>query len=157
MVIGLGPGFTAGSNCHAAIETSRGHNLGRVLWEGATEANTGVPGAILGHSENRIIRASASGVFSPTVDFGDHVERGQKVGYIENGGARYPVIAPLTGVIRGLVYPGLRVYAGMKIGDVDPRDDPDAVYTISDKSLAIGGAVLTAILTWMNRNNSAIP
>ena len=151
LVIGLGPGFHGGVNCHAAIETNRGHRLGRVLWDAPTEADTGIPGSIAGYREERIIRAPAAGVFVPIVDFGDHVERGQEVGFIEEAGARTPVIASLTGVVRGLLYPGLVVKRGAKIGDVDPRDDPTAIYTISDKSLAIGGAVLTAILMWMNR------
>ena len=151
LVIGLGPGFTGGVNCHAAIETNRGHWLGRILWDSATQANTGIPGATLNFREERILRASAAGIFHPTVDFGDHVEQGQTVGSIDNGGTSTPVVASLTGAVRGLVHPGLTVHTGMKIGDVDPRDDPTYIYSISDKSLAIGGAVLTAILEWMNR------
>ena len=153
LVIGLGPGFEGGRNCHAAIETNRGHRLGRVLWDGATEADTGIPGSIAGFREERLIRAPATGVFAPTVDFGDHVEQGQQIGYIKGAGGDIPVVVSLSGVIRGLLHPGLVVRQGAKIGDVDPRDDPTAIYTISDKSLAIGGAVLTAILTWMNRQS----
>ncbi len=149
LVIGLGPGFHAGVNCHAAIETNRGHNLGRVLWQGATQPDTGIPGAILGQREKRLLRAPVAGVFRPAVDFGDHVEEGQVVAVIE-GEKEAKVRARLTGVVRGLLYPGLRVEAGTKIGDVDPRDDPEAIYTISDKSLAIGGAALTAVLMWLN-------
>lgn len=156
LVIGLGPGFHGGVNCHAAIETNRGHRLGRVLWDAPTEADTGIPGSIAGYREERIIRATATGVFEPTVEFGDHVERGQEVGFIKEAGARSPVIASLSGVVRGLLHPGLAVRQGAKIGDVDPRDDPTAIYTISDKSLAIGGAVLTAILMWMNRRSPEI-
>ncbi len=151
LVIGLGPGFTGGVNCHAAIETNRGHWLGRILWDSATQANTGIPGSTLNFREERILRAPAAGVFHPTVDFGDHVEQGQTVGSIDNGGTSTPVVASLSGAVRGLVHPGLTVHKGMKIGDVDPRDDPTYIYSISDKALAIGGAVLTAILAWMNR------
>jgi xanthine dehydrogenase accessory factor len=151
LVIGLGPGFTGGVNCHAAIETNRGHWLGRVLWDSAAQANTGIPGATLGFREERILRSPAAGVFHPTVDFGDHVEQGQTVGHIDADGASTPVKPRLTGAVRGLVHPGLTVHKGMKIGDVDPRDDPTYIYTISDKALAIGGAVLAAVLMWMNQ------
>jgi len=150
LVIGLGPGFTGGLNCHAAIETNRGHRLGRVLWDSATEANTGIPGATLGFREERILRAPTVGIFHPAVDFGDNVEQGQKVGRIDADGASTTVVTPITGAVRGLVHDGLTVHIGMKIGDVDPRDDPSYIYSISDKSLAIGGAVLTAVLQWMN-------
>ena len=152
LVLGLGPGFRGGDNCHAAIETNRGHYLGRVLWDSAAQANTGIPGATLGYREERIIRAPAAGRFRPTVDFGDHVDQGETIALIEvEDGVDVPVLAPLTGVIRGLVHPDLKVFTGMKIGDVDPRDDPAYIYTISEKSLAVGGGVLTAILTWLNR------
>lgn len=151
LVIGLGPGFSGGVNCHAAIETNRGHWLGRVLWDSAAQANTGIPGATLGFREERILRSPAAGVFHPTVDFGDHVEQGQTIGRIEKAGTSALVKPRLSGAVRGLVHPGLTVHKGMKIGDVDPRDDPTYIYTISDKSLAIGGAVLTAILEWLNR------
>ena len=154
LVIGLGPGFTGGVNCHAAIETNRGHWLGRVLWDSAAQANTGIPGVTLGFREERILRSPAAGVFHPTVDFGDHVEQGQTVGHIDADGASTPVKPRLSGAVRGLVHPGLSVHKGMKIGDVDPRDDPTYIFTISDKALAIGGAVLTAVLMWMNRRNA---
>ncbi|NOX61982.1 MAG: EF2563 family selenium-dependent molybdenum hydroxylase system protein [Chloroflexi bacterium] len=152
LVIGLGPGFHAGVNCHAAIETNRGHHLGRVLWKGATQADTGLPGSILGHRETRLLRAPVAGVFWPAVDFGDHVDEGDVVGVVE-AEEEHEVRSRLAGVVRGLLYPGLQVEAGTKIGDVDPRDDPQAIYTISDKSLAIGGAVLTAVLTWLKRTS----
>ncbi|MCP4168456.1 MAG: EF2563 family selenium-dependent molybdenum hydroxylase system protein [Chloroflexi bacterium] len=150
LVIGLGPGFEGGSNCHAAIETNRGHHLGRIYWRAATEADTGIPGAILGFRAERLVRAPSAGAFQATVDFGDHVEQGEQVGYIDKGGETDEIQAPLAGVVRGLLYSGLPVTKGFKLGDIDPRDDPATIYTISDKSLAIGGAVLTAILTWMN-------
>lgn len=150
LVIGLGPGFTGGLNCDAAIETNRGHWLGRVLWDSATEANTGIPGATLNFREERILRAPTVGIFHPTVDFGDHVEQGQQVGRIDADGNSAAVVAPISGAVRGLVHEGLTVHTGMKIGDIDPRDDSTYIYTISDKSLAIGGAVLTAVLQWMN-------
>lgn len=156
LVIGLGPGFRGDDNCHVAIETNRGHYLGRVLWDSATQADTGIPGATLGYREERIIRAPAAGAFYPSIDFGDHVEQGEVIAtVVAEDGQETPVLAPLTGVIRGLVHPGLKVFPGMKIGDVDPRDDPTYITTISEKSLAIGGAVLTAILTWLNRRSQA--
>lgn len=153
LVIGLGPGFAAGRNCHAAIETNRGHRLGRVLWEGETEANTGIPGAIAGYRQERLLRAPAAGVFQAHVSIGDMVAQGQVIGEVAAGAGAVPVVAPLSGVVRGLLHPGLAVVANTKLGDIDPRADPAAIDTISDKSLAIGGAVLVAVLTWMNRRS----
>lgn len=145
LVIALGPGFTAGQDCHAVIETNRGHHLGRVLWRGTAEPNTGTPGEIGGRSAERVLRAGAAGAVSWSVGIGDRVPAGP-IGEV----AGVPVIAPFAGVVRGLIAPGTVVRAGIKIGDVDPRFDV-RVDEISDKALAIGGGVLEAVLTWMHR------
>lgn len=142
LVIGLGPGFEAGVNCHAAVETMRGHTLGRVLWEGAPLPDTGVPDAVMGMRAERVLRAPAEGVLRAHAEIGAHLHAGQVVA--EVGGQT--VHALFDGVLRGLVRPGVRVPAGMKIGDVDPRDDPTYCFLVSDKSLAVGGGVLEAIL-----------
>lgn len=150
LVIGLGPGFEAGRNCHAAVETNRGHRLGRVLWQGATQADTGIPGDIAGFRQERLLRAPITGVWQPLVEFGERVEAGQTVGIIETDGVRQAVVSSLGGIVRGLLHPGLVALRGAKLGDIDPRPDPDAIHTISDKSLAAGGAVLAAVLAWLN-------
>lgn len=150
LVIALGPGFTAGVDCHAVIETSRGHRLGRVIWQGAAEPNTGTPGVIGGKGRERVLRAPADGMAAWRVEIGDRVREGQVMGDV----AGIDVAAPFDGVVRGLIAPGTAVPAGLKIGDVDPRDDVEASYTISDKALAIGGGVLEAILVFLNRHES---
>ena len=142
IVIGLGPGFYAGRDVHAVIETNRGHHLGRVIYEGEAAPNTGVPGSIEGYSIERIVRAPSSGIITGIADIGDHVEKGQVIARIEGR----PVVAPLSGVLRGMIQTGIHVDEQMKIGDVDPRNDPEYCYTISEKSRAIGGGVLEAIL-----------
>ena len=139
LVIGLGPGFVAGENCHAAIETKRGHFLGRVNWDGSPEADTGVPEGVA----ERVLRAPADGIFLASVEICTHLEPGQSVG--EVSGQRIP--APFSGVLRGLLLSGILVTRGMKIGDLDPRDKPDYCRLVSDKSLAVGGGVLEAILS----------
>lgn len=150
LLIGLGPGFTAGVNCHAAIETNRGHFLGRVLWKGAPEADTGIPDRVNAggnaHSAERVLRAPADGVFQPHLEIGDHVEAGQLVAEVADNA----ILAPFSGVLRGLLYPGLTVQEGLKVGDVDPRDDPRYCTLVSDKALAVGGAMLEAILSRPN-------
>ncbi|MFN8481936.1 MAG: selenium-dependent molybdenum cofactor biosynthesis protein YqeB [Anaerolineae bacterium] len=143
LVIGLGPGFTAGVDCHAVIETNRGHNLGRVLWNGAAEPNTGVPGRIGGVDAARVLRAPADGEVIPLRRIGDVVAAGDVVARV--GGV--DVVAGVGGILRGMVHGGLRVSAGTKLGDVDPRAEPAHVHTISDKSRAIAGGVLEAILS----------
>jgi xanthine dehydrogenase accessory factor len=143
MVIGLGPGFIAGQNCHAAIETNRGHFLGRVLWEGATEADTGFPGVVANHQNDRVLRAPVDGLFHSKVDIGHLVRKGQLVANVDD----QRIVAPFEGVVRGLLHDGLRVSRGLKIGDIDPRPDPRYASLVSEKSLAIAGGVLEALLT----------
>lgn len=142
IVIGVGPGFTAGTDCHCVIETMRGHNLGRCIWNGSALANTGVPGMIGGYDKERIIRAGAAGEFLGAVSIGSYVKMGDLVGC--SGGV--PVYAQAEGVVRGLLQDGVMVKAGMKAGDIDPRGQAENCLTVSDKALAIGGGVLEGIL-----------
>lgn len=146
LVIGLGPGFTAGVDCHAVIETMRGHTLGRVIWQGAALPNTGTPGIVAGKGAERVLRAPISGVIHWQLAIGDEVQSGQKMGEV----AGVPVMAPFAGVVRGLIASGTAVTAGLKIGDVDARADVSACFTISEKALAIAGGVLEAILTFLH-------
>lgn len=146
LVVALGPGFTAGVDCHAVIETMRGHTLGRVIWQGAARPNTGTPGIVAGKGAERVLRAPTAGVVMWQREIGDLVIVGDVLGWV-NG---VPVTAPFSGVLRGLIAPGTAVTQRLKIGDVDARGDVDACYTISDKALAIGGGVLEAILTRLN-------
>jgi xanthine dehydrogenase accessory factor len=141
LVVGLGPGFVAGRDCDAVIETMRGHRLGRVIWDGPAAPNTGIPGEIGGASGDRVLRAAVNGVLRWNVGFGDLVEADQLLGVIDDT----PVRAKIGGTVRGLIQPG-PVEIGLKIGDVDPRFDPHAIRQISDKALSIGGAVLEAVL-----------
>lgn len=143
LIIGLGPGFTPGGNCHAAVETSRGHMLGRVYWQEAPQPDTGIPEAITGESAGRVLRAPVEGVLKTHAEICDHVEAGQLVA--EVGGEA--ITAPFTGRVRGLSPDGSQVSAGLKVGDIDPRDDPQFCTLVSDKSLAVGGGVLEAILS----------
>ena len=142
LVVALGPGFTAGADCHAVVETNRGHRLGRVIWRGAAEPNTGTPGIVAGKGRERVLRAPVAGIASWRVEIGDRVREGQILGDV----AGHEVSAPFDGVVRGLIAPGTVVPPGLKIGDIDPRDDASAAFTISEKALAIGGGVLEAVL-----------
>lgn len=148
LVIALGPGFTAGTDCDAVIETNRGHFLGRVYWSGSAEANTGTPGIVEGHGAERVLRAPVAGVVVPHREIGETLEKDEIVAMV-NG---EPVRAPFPGVLRGIVAGGTAVPAALKIGDVDPRGNREHCFTISDKSLAIGGGVLEAVLAWKNRS-----
>lgn len=143
LVIALGPGYTVGRDCHAVVETNRGHNLGRVLWQGRAEPDTGIPGVIKGQAAERVLRAPADGSIQSVAQIGDAVTGGQLVATV--GGE--PVRAPFDGVLRGLLHDGVPVSAGHKIGDVDPRGVRRHCFTISDKALAVGGGVVEAILS----------
>jgi len=143
VVIGVGPGFTANVDCHACVETMRGHTLGRVIREGSPLPNTNIPGLIGGYAGERVMRAPADGPFESVRKIGDFVKEGDIVGYV-NG---EPMKATLSGVIRGLIRDGVTVRKGMKSGDVDPRSEVSYCDLVSDKALAIGGGVLEAILS----------
>jgi len=144
LTIGLGPGFTAGVNCDAVVETLRGHYLGRVIWQGSAAPNTGLPDKVGNVQDERVLRAPVDGVISSRVAIGEHVEAGQVVALVAEQG----VASPIAGVLRGLVQDGVHIARGVKAGDVDPRDDPSVCHFVSDKALAVGGGVLEAILSW---------
>ncbi len=143
LVIGLGPGFTVGLDCHAIVETKRGPTLGRVYWHGTAEADSGLPEGVNGYVEERVLRAPRDGYFKPFVRICDFVTKGQTVAEVDGEA----IFAQFDGVIRGLVMEGLPVTKGMKVGDVDPRKDPRLCNLVSDKSLAVGGGVLEAVLS----------
>jgi xanthine dehydrogenase accessory factor len=143
LVIGLGPGFTAAENCHAVIETMRGHYLGRVYWQGSAEPDTGLPESVHNHQSERVLRAPATGILKNYVDIGDILHQGDTIAEIDG----QPILARFDGLLRGLIFNGVTVQAGMKIGDLDPRIDGRMHLHISDKSLAVGGGVLEAILS----------
>lgn len=147
VTVGLGPGFTAGEDVDAVVETNRGPGLGRVLWSGAAEPDTAVPAPVLGHREERVLRAPRGGTFVARRAIGDVVACGEVVG--EVGGE--PVSAGVAGLVRGLLAPGVAVDPGVKVGDVDPRGtviDPGAV---SDKARAVAAGVLEAVLVGLVR------
>ncbi len=142
IVIALGPGFTAGVDCHAVIETMRGHNLGRVYYQGSALPNTGVPGDVGGYTKERVMHAPAAGVFRGIHKIGDQVKAGEAIGLVGDT----PVRTQISGVLRGILADGLEIPLGMKCADVDPRCQPANCFTVSDKARSLGGAVLEAIL-----------
>lgn len=143
--IGLGPGFHAGEDCHAIIETRRSHTLGRVYWHGVTQADSRQPEG----DPRRVLRAPMEGVFVGHKKIGEHCEAGALIAEIHeiNGSSTWQIVGELSGVLRGILRDGLQVPKGIKVGDVDPRNDESACYLVSDKALAIGGGVLEAILS----------
>ena len=142
VVVAAGPGFTAGADCRAVVETMRGHYLGRVLYSGSAQPNTNVPGLIGGYAGERVLRAPADGIFRGTRQIGDRVRAGDIAGYV----AGQPMTCTIDGILRGLLADGVAVTKGMKSGDVDPRCCPEHCACVSDKALAVGGGVLEALL-----------
>ncbi|EKB0135664.1 EF2563 family selenium-dependent molybdenum hydroxylase system protein [Escherichia coli] len=151
VTIALGPGFTAGKDCHAVIETNRGHWLGQVIYSGCAQENTGVPGNIMGHTTRRVIRAPAAGIMRSNVKLGDLVKEGDVIAWI----GEHEIKAPLTGMVRGLLNDGLAVVGGFKIGDIDPRGETADFTSVSDKARAIGGGVLEALMMLMHQGVKA--
>ena len=150
IVIALGPGYEAGIDTHAVIETNRGHNLGRVYLKGSAEPNTGVPGTIGGYAGERLLRAPNAGRLYGKYQIGDQIHEGDVVAIVQSGDGTALITAAIPGILRGLVRDELAVSIGMKVGDIDPRAIREHCFTISDKSRAIGGGVLEAILYFMN-------
>ena len=142
VVVGVGPGFTAGEDCHAVVETMRGHYLGRVIYHGSAIPNTGIPGLIGGFAGERVLRAPADGVFHQLLDIGAQVKQGDVAATVDG----QPMVCTLDGVLRGILPEGTPVFRGMKAGDIDPRCTVDHCYCASDKALAVGGGVLEAVL-----------
>jgi len=143
LVLGLGPGFTANQDVHVVIETNRGHDLGRLIFRGQAEADTGVPGVIGGYGIERVLRTPQAGIFHAVKMIGDTVAKGDVVASVDGA----PMHAQINGVVRGLLRDGMVVSANLKSGDIDPRGKREACFTISDKARALGGAVLEAILS----------
>jgi xanthine dehydrogenase accessory factor len=140
-MIGLGPGFVVGVNCNAVVETNRGHFLGRVLWKGSAQPNTGVPEGFGEQYKDRVLRSPAEGIFTSDRKICDRVRPGELVGKV----GEQEIRASFRGVLRGLLHSGLHVTKGFKIGDIDPRDDPEYCRHVSDKALSVGGGVLEAV------------
>lgn len=142
VVVGIGPGFTAGGDCHAVVETMRCHTLGRVIYRGSALPNTNIPGLIGGYAGERVLRAPADGIFCQKLEIGAVVRAGDIAGEVDGE----PMKCTIDGVLRGILADGTPVFKGMKSGDVDPRCKPEYCTTSSDKALAVGGGVLEAVL-----------
>lgn len=148
IVIGVGPGFTVGKDVDAAVETKRGHDLGKVILSGSAEPNTGIPGNIGGYSLERVIKSPAEGVVSIIKDIGSIVESGDVIATVDGVDVR----TEIGGVVRGMIQDGYRVSRDMKMADVDPRAVADNCFSISDKARSVGGGVLEAVMYLTNRN-----
>jgi xanthine dehydrogenase accessory factor len=168
VVICAGPGFTAGVDCHAVIETQRGHTLGRVITEGCALPNTGIPGDIGGYTIERLLRCPADGVFEAAASIGSRVKKGDMVAVVRNLQAPSagevtlieeisPIKAEIDGILRGILPSGIGVKRGMKAGDVDPRCEASHCFTVSDKALSIGGGVLEAFLRFFSFHDTLGP
>jgi xanthine dehydrogenase accessory factor len=147
ITVALGPGFTAQEDVDAVVETKRGHNLGRVLWEGCAAPNTGIPGIIGGYGRERVIHCPAEGILRNVKKITDTVTRGEVIAVVETREGTVPVKATLDGILRGLIRDGYPVTPGFKMADIDPRaEELGNCFTISDKARCIAGGVLEAIL-----------
>ena len=147
ITVALGPGFTAGEDVDAVIETKRGHNLGRVLWEGSAAPNTGIPGILGGYGKERVVHCPAEGILRNVKEITDTVSKGDVIAIVETEKGTVPVEATLDGILRGLIRDGYPVKRGFKMADIDPRiDEYHNRFTISDKARCIAGGVLEAVL-----------
>ena len=146
LVIALGPGFTAGKDCHAVIETMRGHSLGAIIRDGSAQANTGIPGLIMGYGKERVVRSPSAGCFRGVKTFGDIVKKGDVIAFVGD----VPVEATIDGMVRGMLRSGLEVTPGFKIADIDPRGEGVKYDEPSDKARSIAGSVLECVDAFFN-------
>ncbi len=148
ITIGLGPGFTAGKDVHIVIETKRGHNLGRLIFNGCAAENTGIPGNILGYTSERVVYSPSDGIIENMREIGNLVYRGELLAMVSSE----QIVAPIDGILRGIIRSRCRVSKGIKLLDIDPRiDEPDNYRTISEKARNIAGGVLEAVLYMINK------
>ena len=145
VVVALGPGFEAGRDAHAVVETNRGHDLGRVLTSGSAEPDTGIPGVIGGFGAERVLRSPIAGAIEPLCGIGDFRRKDEPV-FAVSGKTRAVVTCPFDGIVRGMIRPGYPAEAGLKVADVDPRCRREHCFSVSDKARAIGGGVLEYLL-----------
>lgn len=159
LVIGVGPGFTAGEDVDLVVESMRGHNLARIFTTGSALPNTGIPGNIGGFTKERVLHAEAAGYMKNIRQIGDIVENGEEIARIYEkmtkdgtfSGSYVSVEASISGMIRGLIREGYHFQKGFKIADIDPRESELAnCFTISDKARSIGGSVLEAVCGYVN-------
>jgi len=149
IVIGVGPGFVAPEDVHAVVESNRGHYLGRVIYNGSAEPHTGIPGPVMGITSDRVLRSPHGGIVKNERGFGDAVKKGDIVMFVDYT----PVVAPIDGILRGLIRE-IEVKANEKIGDIDPRSAKEYCYTITEKARAIGGGVLEAVMHFIHQIRS---
>lgn len=142
ITIGIGPGFCAQTDCDCVIESQRGHDLGRCIYDGYAAPDTGVPGEIGGYAKERVIKSPSSGIYKDIIHIGDHVKKGHILALVDD----VPVRASIDGILRGQLKGGLFVQSGMKVADIDPRAQIDHCFSVSDKARSLGGGVLEAIL-----------
>jgi len=147
LVVGLGPGFVAGVDVHAVVETQRGPNLGAVIWAGGATADTCIPAQVLGFREERVLRAPCAGRFRGLAKIGALVVAGDVVAEVEGAVVR----AGVSGLVRGLLADGVSVDARLKVGDIDPRGPAVDPAHISDKARAVAAGVLEAVLVGLGR------
>lgn len=146
LVIGMGPGFGAGHDVHIVVETNHSNNLGKVILEGEAETNTGTPVGIGGLGKERVVWAPQAGTFTTNMEIGDPVLAGEKIGAVDS----LSLVAPIGGMLRGLVRNGVQVSKGDKLIEVDPVNNSDICYAIRDKMRAIAGGVLEAVMMKFN-------
>ena len=152
LVIALGPGFFAGRDCHAVVETMRGPNMGKVIWDGCAEEDTGIPGEVGGLTSERLLRSPSNGGLCWMKEIGDLVEEDEVLGSVGDD----DIVAGTSGIIRGMINEGTLLEAGMKIGDIDPRGVKVDVKKVSDKALAVGNGVTEAVIEWLGKNKSSL-
>jgi xanthine dehydrogenase accessory factor len=150
LVIGLGPGLTAGRDVHYVIETNRGHHLGRIIASGMSQTDTGEPGEIYGYTHERVLWSPSAGVFACEKLIGTKVEAGEVIARV----AGETISAKITGVLRGVLYPGVEVVCGQKVGDIDPRGNPAYCFTLSDKARTISGSVLELVVSHAGKRSA---
>ncbi len=140
LTVGLGPNFVAGDTTDLVIETSWAAP-GQVIKHGASLPLHGEPQTLGGHGRERYVYAPKAGVFETECAIGEYVHAGQGIATLVGT----PILAPLSGRLRGLTHKGVEVAQDAKIVEIDPREPDANVYGIGERPRRIAAGVLEAI------------
>ena len=141
LTIGLGPNFVAGEAVDLAVETEWGEHLGEIIRSRTTLPLAGGPPCLGRFGREQFVFAAFGCCFEAAAHIGDHVAASQTIATIGD----IALSAPLFGVIRGLTHSGIALAVDAKFIEVDPRDDPAAVFGLGERPRLIAEGLRKAL------------
>ncbi len=147
LVIGVGPGFSAGKNVHLVVETNNSDRISKVILQGEAEPYIPIPLEVGGFTYDRVIRNSKEGIFHVVKGMGEIVRKGDKIAWVEDE----VLSSQIDGIVRAIMRDGIFVKVNTKLAEIDPRMNPELCNIIRPRMRVIAGGVLEAIMFWYNK------